>query len=219
MTAQKMDMARFICPAAGGALPRDWQKLDAKAQAKWVNDHTDYIYLGAKWGMGDHHPNDPLVYEKDEDHGGVSINVLFGDGTVSFIKLADLRKAFGEKIGTERTTQRVKAAPGQPPAIPLITLDQAKALLAHADISKLSQAVASFEIDNGRYPTADEGLDALVKKPKAADLANWRQEAEKLPVDPWGHAYLYKIPGEKNTDFTIYSCGPDGKPGTADDVK
>jgi general secretion pathway protein G len=93
----------------------------------------------------------------------------------------------------------------------------ARPYLARRDIRLLKTAIGLFEMDNGRYPTTKEGLDALVQKP-AGNLPNWHPYLDRAQVDPWGHPYVYTCPGSKS-DFDLYSCGPDGKPGTDDDVK
>jgi general secretion pathway protein G len=98
------------------------------------------------------------------------------------------------------------------------------AWLAAADlqISALRTALAAFEIDNGRYPTTAEGLRVLIQKPGGAPA--WHGPYIKLanPTamnDPWGHAYHYQFPGERNKrEYDLISDGPDGKSGTADDV-
>jgi general secretion pathway protein G len=90
--------------------------------------------------------------------------------------------------------------------------EQARVTAAQSDISNLKLAVNSFEIDNGRFPTSEEGLNALVEKP-SGELPGWKHPyIEKLPTDPWGHPYVYRCPGNNNKDFDLYSAGgPDGK--------
>ncbi len=106
---------------------------------------------------------------------------------------------------------------GQAEAIPLISIDEAKVVLTHATIGQIKTALVGFQIDNGRFPTVAEGLQSLVKKP-SAELKNWRPWFDSLPVDSWGHAFVYAAGGDKE-DYSITSLGPDGKPGTSDDVK
>jgi general secretion pathway protein G len=218
LVAEKLNLPVFICPSAGSSLPPHWQTMAPKEQADWVNAHTDYVYLGKKSGLGRDNGGEPLVYDRDDDHDGAGMNVLFTDLSVQFLSLDAVHQRIGPKAGAERTTTRIERAAGQPPAIPLITLDEARAILAQDAISTLTTALKSFELDNGRYPTTKEGLDALIKKP-ADDLPDWHQHLTELPDDPWGHPYVYRCPGEDNADFSIFSSGPDGKPGTSDDVK
>jgi general secretion pathway protein G len=84
--------------------------------------------------------------------------------------------------------------------------------VAKAQIDSLEKALDQFRLDNRRYPTAEEGLDALVSKPAAA--ANWSGPYLKkaVPADPWGRPYVYRVPGEKS-EFQLMSLGRDGKTG------
>ena len=95
--------------------------------------------------------------------------------------------------------------------------EQAKTTAAKTDLSNLETAIDAFEIDNGRYPTTEEGLGALITAP--AGLDNWRGPYIKrgIPNDPWGKLYLYQQPGTNNTSgFDLYSTGPDKREGTDD---
>lgn len=86
---------------------------------------------------------------------------------------------------------------------------------AKADISTLEQALDQYRLDNINYPTAAEGLQALlVAPPTLAQPQRYRQGGyiKKLPEDPWGHAYQYRVPGTKGA-FDIVSLGADGQPG------
>lgn len=69
----------------------------------------------------------------------------------------------------------------------------------------------SYRLNVGRYPTTEEGLQALLRRP-SEDVANWQGPYVKsLPKDPWGQDYQYRFPGEKNPDgYDIWSFGPDG---------
>jgi type II secretion system protein G len=88
---------------------------------------------------------------------------------------------------------------------------------AKQQMSAIRTALDVFEIDNGRYPTTAEGLAALVKNP--GNLPNWVQSLDKLPNDPWGHPYVYHVPGANGADFDLYSTGPSGQDGAADNVR
>ncbi len=83
---------------------------------------------------------------------------------------------------------------------------------AKAQIELLGQALDEFRLDNGRYPTTEEGLEALRKKPEG--LPNWAGPylPKAIPKDPWGHNYVYKCPGEHG-DYDLLSYGRDGEPG------
>jgi len=96
--------------------------------------------------------------------------------------------------------------------------EDARIKAAKAEISGVKTALDTFEIDNGRYPTTDEGLNALVTRP--GDLPNWKADGylPKVPTDPWGHSYIYRSPGANGQGFDLLSAGPDGQEGGSDDV-
>jgi general secretion pathway protein G len=97
--------------------------------------------------------------------------------------------------------------------------EQARVTAARTDISNLGVALDSYEIDNGRYPTTQQGLDALVNQPSGADDWNGAYIQRGVPNDPWGNPYVYRCPGQHNTDgYDLYSYGPDGQAGTDDDI-
>ena len=86
---------------------------------------------------------------------------------------------------------------------------------AKADIATLGQALDQYRLDNINYPTAAEGLNALIAPPATlAQPQRYRQGGyiKKLPDDPWGHAYQYRVPGTRG-GFDIVSLGADGQPG------
>ena len=86
---------------------------------------------------------------------------------------------------------------------------------AATGVSSIQTAIDAFEIDNGRYPTAAEGLEALVDEPNNAD--NWSGPYLSLRPDPWGNPYEYEYPGQQNPNgFDVYSLGPDGRQGNDD---
>ena len=98
---------------------------------------------------------------------------------------------------------------------------EAKIKSTKGQIAHFESAIKLFESEYGRFPTDDEGLDALVDPPAKDDGSeNDTAYLEKaVPLDEWGSAFFYKNPGEKNPRFVdIYSAGPDGKEGTDDDV-
>jgi general secretion pathway protein G len=95
--------------------------------------------------------------------------------------------------------------------------EQARVTAAKTDISQLETALDAFEVDNGRFPTTDEGLAALLQAP--ANVNNWRGPYIKrgLPKDPWGNPYVYVYPGTHNPNgYDLYSFGPDGREGNDD---
>ncbi len=91
---------------------------------------------------------------------------------------------------------------------------EARTTAARSDISAIMQALKLYKLDNGRYPTAEQGLQALVQKPTAGPTpANWKTYLEKLPKDPWGGDYQYANPGVKGGEIDVFSYGADLKPG------
>ncbi|MBK1613774.1 type II secretion system protein GspG [Rubrivivax gelatinosus] len=91
--------------------------------------------------------------------------------------------------------------------------DDARVTAARTDIHNLMQALKLYKLDNQRFPTTEQGLDALVHRPTAAPApANWKPSLDKLPNDPWGHAYQYLNPGVKG-EIDVFSYGADGQAG------
>ncbi len=91
--------------------------------------------------------------------------------------------------------------------------DDARATAAKADINNLMQALKLYKLDNQRFPSAEQGLDALIKKPTAGSVPpNWRVYLDKLPTDPWGRPYQYIFPGVKG-EVDVFSLGADGQAG------
>ena len=96
------------------------------------------------------------------------------------------------------------------------SLDDAKATAARTDINTLTQALKRYKLDNQRYPSAEQGLEALVRKPTAGPLPpNWKTYLDKLPADPWTRPYQYLNPGVRG-EIDIFSFGADGQPGGED---
>lgn len=91
--------------------------------------------------------------------------------------------------------------------------DQARVTAARTDVSNLMQALKLYKLDNQRYPSAEQGLDALVRKPTAGSVPpSWKPYLDKLPSDPWGRPYQYLNPGVKG-EIDVFSFGADGQPG------
>ena len=105
--------------------------------------------------------------------------------------------------------------------VPKFTGSSEKARKARAvtDISTLDDAISRFELDAGRFPTNDEGLQVLVQQP-TAQVKEWHGPyIKRIPTDPWGNAYVYRYPGQFNTkEADLLSYGPDGHEGGGDDV-
>jgi len=91
--------------------------------------------------------------------------------------------------------------------------DDARVTAARTDVNNLMQALKLYKLDNQRYPTTEQGLQALVAKPTAGPVPpNWKPYVEKLPQDPWRNAYQYLNPGVKG-EIDVMSFGADGQPG------
>jgi general secretion pathway protein G len=91
--------------------------------------------------------------------------------------------------------------------------DDARVTAAKTDINNIVQALKLYKLDNQRFPTTEQGLQALVSKPSVGVIpTNWKSYLEKLPNDPWGNAYQYLSPGVKG-DIDILSFGADGQAG------
>ena len=91
--------------------------------------------------------------------------------------------------------------------------DDARVTAARTDVGNLVQALKLYKLDNQRYPTAEQGLQALVARPGTEPVPpNWKPYLDKLPKDPWGHAYQYLNPGLKG-EVDVLSFGADGKSG------
>ncbi|MDP3834687.1 MAG: type II secretion system major pseudopilin GspG [Hydrogenophaga sp.] len=91
--------------------------------------------------------------------------------------------------------------------------DDARVTAAKTDVNNLMQALKLYRLDNQRYPTGEQGLNALVAKPSAGPVPpNWRPYLDKLPGDPWGRPYQYINPGLKG-EVDVLSLGADGQAG------
>ncbi|MEP7063745.1 MAG: type II secretion system major pseudopilin GspG [Betaproteobacteria bacterium] len=93
--------------------------------------------------------------------------------------------------------------------------DEARAVAAKSDIAAIVAALKLYRLDNQRYPTSEQGLNALIAKPEAPPVPpNWKPGGylEKLPKDPWGSPYQYLSPGLK-AEIDVFSFGADRQPG------
>ena len=99
-------------------------------------------------------------------------------------------------------------------------IDQARETTTKANLKALHAAVNQFKMDTTRFPTEDEGLIALIEQPSDVDI--WEPggylETTELPVDGWGHDFIYELYPESGKQFQIRSMGPDGEEGTEDDL-
>jgi len=106
--------------------------------------------------------------------------------------------------------------------VPSILGNQEEAQLKKtaSDINGLVQAMTMYKLKNNVFPSTEQGLDALVTEPTIEPLPrNYPADGfiQRLPSDPWGNAYQLLSPGEMGT-FDVFSNGPDGEPGTEDDI-
>ena len=92
-------------------------------------------------------------------------------------------------------------------------IDDAAINRAKQDIRGIESALKLYYMDNSRYPTTDQGLEALVSRPNDPTLRNWRGPyLDKLPRDPWNNEYRYLYPG-RHGEFDVFTYGADGQPG------
>ena len=103
------------------------------------------------------------------------------------------------------------------PAI-LGKVDEARVAKAQQDIRALETALDLYRLDNFRYPTTDQGLQALVTKPDDPAIRNWKPGGyiKQLMKDPWGNEYLYLEPGAHGLAFDLWTLGADGQEGGED---
>lgn len=91
--------------------------------------------------------------------------------------------------------------------------DDARIVKAKHDILGIQNALDLYRLDNGFYPSTDQGLKALVKKPQTRpNPRNWKTYLKSLPKDPWGRDYLYLNPGQ-HSEIDIFTYGANGEPG------
>jgi general secretion pathway protein G len=96
--------------------------------------------------------------------------------------------------------------------------EQAKQSAAKNDVTVLKGQLDAFEIDNGHFPSTEEGLLALVEKP-SGDYPNWKRYIDKLPTDPWQHPYIYRCPGGNGKEYDLLSAGSSGHEGGGTDIQ
>lgn len=104
--------------------------------------------------------------------------------------------------------------------VPRITgrVDEARIEATKVQMKAIKDALEQYKLDNGFYPTTEQGLRALVEKPTTPPVPQrWRQYLDKLPKDAWDRDFIYMSPGV-GRPFELRSMGPDGKEGTEDDI-
>jgi len=91
--------------------------------------------------------------------------------------------------------------------------DEARVVAAKQDIAQVMQALKLYRLDNGRYPTTEQGLQALVVRPTGGPIPNnWKAYLDKVPNDPWGRPYQFLSPGVRG-EIDVFSFGADGQSG------
>jgi general secretion pathway protein G len=92
-------------------------------------------------------------------------------------------------------------------------IDDASITRAKQDIRGIESALKLYYMDNSRYPSTDQGLDALTTRPNDPTVRNWRGPyLDKMPKDPWNNNYRYLYPG-RHGEFDVFTFGADGQPG------
>lgn len=101
-------------------------------------------------------------------------------------------------------------------------VDNAREVAARSQIGIFTLALHAYLFDNGSYPSQEQGLDALWRKPTTApEPKNWKGPyvERKVPFDPWGHRYQYRLPGPSELPFGVCSFGSDGAEGGEGNAK
>jgi general secretion pathway protein G len=104
-------------------------------------------------------------------------------------------------------------------AVVFSQIDKARVTAAQTQIKQIEAALDFYRMDNGRYPSTEQGLEALIRRPSIDPVPrHWRPEGYlkggRVPEDPWGLAYEYRSPGAQNPySFDLWSFGADGSAG------
>lgn len=100
-------------------------------------------------------------------------------------------------------------------------VDEARITKVKGDIQMLETALSMYRLDTARFPTTQQGLVALVKKPDDPAVRNWKSGGylSRVSKDPWGNDYRYAYPGQRGREYDLYSVGPDGQEGTDESDK
>jgi general secretion pathway protein G len=94
-------------------------------------------------------------------------------------------------------------------------VDEARVVKAKQDIQSLETALTLFRLDNSKYPTTEEGLQALVTQPTDPTIKHWKPGGylQRISKDPWGNDYQYVNPGTHGKEYDLYTLGADNAPG------
>ena len=94
-------------------------------------------------------------------------------------------------------------------------VDEARVVKAKQDIQSLETALTLFRLDNSKYPTTEQGLNALVSQPTDPTIKHWKPGGylQRISKDPWGADYQYVNPGTHGKEYDLFTYGADGAPG------
>lgn len=92
-------------------------------------------------------------------------------------------------------------------------IDTAEVNAAKSELGQVRTQLDIYRMDNYRYPSTTEGLEALVENPGDHVAPNWRRYFDKLPLDPWGRPYEYRSPGQGGAAYDLFTLGRDGREG------
>ena len=209
--------------AMGLVAPVYLDDLEAKSKAIGITASTENEML-------------LISYKIQLEHGKVSDIKLWCDPKTLlpkkriysfFSEVSDEKSRVTKTEGTATETYEQFVLDAEIPdekfKLPLELVNEKGAQKVRADLLTMRTALALYQRDNDMYPTTEQGLEALLRKPKQGLAKNWKGpyfDLTTIPKDPWGFPYVYLSPGVRNpADFDLYSVGPDGKPGTDDDVE
>lgn len=120
--------------------------------------------------------------------------------------------------GTEEQRRRYMVGPMRRFLFDLSTAEERRSA-AKVELEEIVTSLMAFRQDTSRYPSGAEGLEALLEEPRGTGVVNWNGPYKARLFDPWGRRYRYRHPGQRNEGFVdVWSVGPDGKSGTADDI-
>jgi general secretion pathway protein G len=95
-------------------------------------------------------------------------------------------------------------------------IDTAEITRARQDLRSIETSLSLYRLDNFRYPSTSEGLQALVTNPGENVAPNWKQHLRSIPIDPWQRPYQYASPGQRGGDYDLFTLGADGQEGGED---
>jgi general secretion pathway protein G len=100
-------------------------------------------------------------------------------------------------------------------------VDEARITKVKGDLQMLETAISMYRLDTARFPTKEQGLLALLKKPEDPAVRNWKPGGylSRVSKDPWGNDYRYEYPGTHGREYDLFSVGPDGQEGTSETDK